>query len=220
MALGNQSNKIYLSISDGKVVRRVVEGAEKAEPRTKKDGSIVWEQRYSFISGYLKSISISEKSFAGQEMKDWVFELEDMGEAYTLQIIYDSRYATSLLFALCNPVVDFSKPITISPWMKVIDAKKKTACYLKQGEGKDNNIDWYFTKDTPHGMPDLVQTKFKGKDVWDSYDRMQVLEKFVEENVKPKLKNGYTHLAVDSEPDYSSPDDLSYRPEDDDSLQF
>lgn len=211
MALGNSTNKIYLSISDGKVVRRVVEGAEKAEPRTKKDGTIVWEQRYSFISGHLKSISISEKSFAGQEMKDWVFELEDMGEAYTLQIMYDSRYATSLLFALCNPVVDFSKPITISPWMKVIDAKKKTACYLKQGEGKDNNIEWYFTKDNQHGMPELVQTKFKGKDVWDSYDRMQFLEKFINDNVKPKLKTNHTHIMIDNEPEFAAdgpPDDL------------
>lgn len=215
MALGTQSNKIYLSIADGKVVRKVAEGVAGAEAATKKDGTIYWVQRYSFITGYLKSINISEKTFGGAEMKDWVFEIEDMGESYTLQIMYSSRYATSLLFALCNPVVDFSKPITISPWMKVVNDKKKTACYLKQGEGRDNNIEWYFTKDVPHGMPDMVMTKFKGKDVWDDFDRMQFLEKFVNEKVKPKLAANYAHVAVDNEPDYS-PDDLNYRPEDDD----
>lgn len=201
MALGNQSNTIYLSIADGKVVRRVAEGTPGAESRTKKDGNIVWEQRHSYVTGYLKSISISEKTYAGTDMKDWVFELEDQGEAYTLQVMYDSRYATSLLYALCNPVVDFSKPITISPWMKIISDKKKTACYLKQGAGKDNNIEWYFTKDNLHGLPELVETKFKGKAVWDSYDRMQFLEKFVNDNVKPKLATNYTP-PIDNEPEF------------------
>lgn len=210
--LGNQSNKIYLSISDGKVVRRVAEGVSGAEPRTKKDGTIVWEQRYSFITGYLRSISINESTYAGAKMKDWVLEMEDMGESYTLQLMYDSRYATSLLYALCNPAVDFSMPITINPWMKVVDGKKKTACYLKQG--KDTNIDWYFTKENPHGLPELKETRFKGEIVWDSYDRMQFLEKFVNDHVKPKLATNRVHTVIDKEPDYNvpdgPPDDLFY----------
>ena len=201
MALGNQSNKIYLSISDGKVVRRVAEGTPGAESRAKKDGTLVWELRYSYISGILKSISTSESTFQGAKMKDWVLELEDIGESYTLQIMYDSRYATSLIFALCNPIVDFSRPITISPWMKMVDGKKKTASYLKQGEGRDNNIDWYFTKDNLHGLPELVQTKFKGETVWDSYDRMQFLEKFIADNVRPKLSN-HVAVPIDKEPEF------------------
>lgn len=208
MALGNQSNKIYLSISDGKVVRRAVEGASGAESRTKKDGTIVWEQRFSFISGILKSIGTKTNSFNGQDMKDWVFEIEDGSEAYTLQIMYDSRYAVSLLNALCNPVVDFSKSITISPWMKVISDKKKTACYLKQGNGQDNSIEWFFTKDVPNGLPPLVPVKIKGKDTWDNFDQMQFLEKYIEDNIKPKL--------VKSEPADNSPAFVGDAPEDDD----
>jgi hypothetical protein len=98
--------------------------------------------------------------------------------------MYDSRYASSLLFALANPVIDFSQEITISPWMKVVADKKKTSCYLSQN-GKQ--IEWYFTKENPNGMPDLKEVIFQGKPRLDSYDRMQFLEKYVETKIKPKL---------------------------------
>lgn len=210
MALGNSTNKIYLSVADGKVVRKVAEGVSGAEPYTKKDGSIIWQQRFAFISGYLKSISTKTNSFNGSEMKDWVFEIEDNGEYYTLQINYDSRYAVSLLNAMCNPVVDFSKPITISPWMKVVNDKKKTACYLKQGSANES-IEWFFTKDVPNGLPPLELVNFKGKESWDNFKQMQFLEKYVEDKIKPQLNSNHTHIAVDPEPEFVG-DDM---PEDD-----
>lgn len=208
--LGNQSNKIYLSVSDGKVIRRVAEGTPGAEARTKKDGSITWEQRFSFITGQIKSISTKTNNFQGTEMKDWVFEIEDGSESYTLQIMYDSRYAVSLLNALCNPAVDLTKPVTISPWMKIVNDKKKTACYLKQGTGQDNGIDWFFTKDHPNGLPELKQVVFKGKESWDNFDQVQFLENYIETKVKPRL------AVVGNVSTYNTPTDNSSLPDDDD----
>lgn len=209
MALGNQSNKIYLSVSNGKIVRKVAEGTAGAEPFTKADGQIIWQQRFSYVNGYLKGISIKKGSYNGSETKDFVFDLEDTGESYTLQVQYDSKNAVSIIKAICNPIIDFSKPITITPWMKIVDAKKKMSCYIKQGE---TDIPWYFTKDNTHGMPELVQVKIKGKDTWDNYDQMQFLEKFMEENVKPKLKTNHTHIAIDNEPEFSADEEIDDLP--------
>jgi hypothetical protein len=63
MALGNTSNKLYLNISEGKIVQRVPAGTPNAESRAKKDGTLIYELRYSFISAVITSISIRESEF-------------------------------------------------------------------------------------------------------------------------------------------------------------
>jgi hypothetical protein len=209
--LGTTSNKIYLSIADGKIIRRVAEGTPGAEAQTKKDGTVYFVLKYGFITGFLRNISVRSNQFQGQEMKDWQFDIEDGSEAYTLQIMYNSRYATSLINALSNPVVDFSKQITITPWMKVVNDKKKTSCYLKQG---NDDISWQFTKDEPNGLPPLVISTYRGKEQYDDYEMMQFLEKYVETNVKPRLGSA-TH--IDKEPNYDVPD---VNPNEEDDLPF
>lgn len=189
MGLGNSSNKIYITVADGKFVMRVNEDMEGAKSRVTKTGKIVHEIGYSNFTGVLNAISIKEETFNNKAIKNWIFDFSDEGDNYQLQVMYDSRYATSLLFALCNPTVDFSAPLRLNAWMKEIDGKKKTAIYVNQGEGKNNRVDWYFTKDDRKGMPEMVQTKFKGELVWDSFDMMQFLEAFVFTNVAPLLNN-------------------------------
>lgn len=200
MALGNSTNKIFLSITDGKVVQRVKEGTPGSTPRATKSGKVVHEVRYAYVTGILTNIGIRTGDVAGQEVKEWVFDMTDGQENYSVQVMYDSRYATSLLYALANPEVDFSSPITITPWMKVVNDKKKTSCYLKQG---DKSIDWYFTKDDPNGLPDLKKVTLKGKDTWDNYDRMQFLEQFVTTKIKPQLSNPFAVGAGDSFPGFT-----------------
>jgi hypothetical protein len=201
MALGTQVNKIFLSVADGKIVQRVSEGTPGAHPRAKKDGKIVHEMRYANISGQLVGISVRSNDYQGTEIKEWQFDINDGDDNYQVQMMYDSRYATSLLFALCNPVVDFAQPITITPWMKVIGDKKKMSCYLKQG---DNPIEWLFTRDEPNGLPDLAKVMFKGKETWDSYDRMVFLEQYVNNNIKPKLNNPFASPPANTVPAYQN----------------
>ncbi len=224
MALGNSNNKTFLSVSDGKVVQRVKEGTPGSHSRATKSGKVVHELRYAYVSGILTGISIRKGDVAGQEIKEWVFDLTDGQDSYSLQIMYDSRYATSLLYALANPEVDFNQPVTITPWMKMVNDKKKTSCYLKQG---DKSIDWYFTKDVPNGLPDLSKVTFKGQETWDNYDRMQFLEKFVETKLKPLLGNPFpSPAAADSFPSFTpdpTPEYADYDPSvapDDDDLPF
>jgi len=165
MGLQNSSNRIYLSVADGKIIQRVKEGTPNAIQRTTKNGKVVHEIKFGSLSGFLSGVSIKENEFG----KDWIFEIEDEGQVYALQMMYNSRYATTFLNALLNPDVNLSLPITITPWSKEVDGKAKTATYLKQGE---EDIKWYFTKDNPNGMPPLEQVEFKGKLQWDDFKIM------------------------------------------------
>lgn len=220
MALGTSVNKIFLSVADGKIVQRVTEGTPGSIPRAKKDGGIVHEMRYANITGILTGINTRTSTYQGTEMKEWQFDISDGNENYQVQMMFDSRYATSLLFALANPTVDFTQPITITPWMKVVDDKKKTSCYLKQG---DTAIDWFFTQATPNGLPELSKVVFQGKERWDSFDRMQFLEKYVIDQIKPKLNNPFASNNP-TPPSYIPPtadqDFLNNQPGEDDDLPF
>lgn len=180
MGLQNSSNRTYLSVADGKIIQRVKEGTPNAIQRTTKNGKVVHEIKFGSLSGFLSGISIKENEFG----KDWVFEIEDSGDVFNLQMMYNSRYATTFLNALLNPVVDLNMPITITPWSKEVDGKAKTATYLKQGE---DDIKWYFTKDEPNGMPPLEKVVFKGKEQWDDYKIMEFLKAQVETKIKPNL---------------------------------
>jgi hypothetical protein len=180
MGLQNSSNRIYLSVADGKIIQRVKEGTPNAIQRTTKNGKVVHEIKFGSLSGFLSGVSIKENEFG----KDWIFEIEDEGQVYALQMMYNSRYATTFLNALLNPDVNLSLPITITPWSKEVDGKAKTATYLKQG---DDDIKWYFTKDNPNGMPPLEQVEFKGKLQWDDFKIMTFLEAQVNAKIKPNL---------------------------------
>jgi hypothetical protein len=221
MGLGQSSNKTYLSVADGKIIQRVKEGTPGAEARqkTKGDLGMVYEMKFSNISGYLTNIAVVQKELGGIKSKDWVLDIEDGGITYSLQLMYSGGYSVSLLKALCNPIVDFTQPITITPWMKVVNDKKKTACYLKQGE---EDVKWYFTKDEPNGMPPLEQVEFRGEKKWDDFKMMNFLEAFINSNVKPKLSKTGSGLQPNTNfdngktPEYAPPADLSYAPDEDD----
>lgn len=180
MGLGSSSQKIYLSVADGKIIQRVKEETPGAIKHVTSTNKTVFELKYNNVSGFLSGISIKENEYG----KDWIFDIEDGGQVFALQIMFNSRYATTLLNALCNPDVDFNLPVTITPWMKEVDGKKKTSIYLKQGE---DDIKWYFTKDEPNGMPPLEKVMFKGKEQWDDYKIMEFLKAQVESKIKPKL---------------------------------
>lgn len=192
MGLNQNSNRIYLSVADGKIIQRVKEGTPNAIQRVTKNGKTVHEIKFGSLSGFLSAVSIKENEFG----KDWIFEIEDNGEVFNLQMMYNSRYATTFLNALLNPVVDLNLPITITPWSKEVDGKSKTAVYLKQGE---EDIKWYFTKDEPNGMPPLEKVVFKGKEQWDDFKIMEFLKAQVESKIKPNLYK--------SSPGYVKPSD-------------
>ena len=94
------SNRTYLSISDGKIARRVPEGTAGSIKCNSKDGTSVWyEQRFASLSGHITDVfkRVSEKGYGDQ----LCIVLKDGGEEYQIQMPWSSRYSSG--FFLCMP---------------------------------------------------------------------------------------------------------------------
>lgn len=189
MALGENQSSTYLSITNGKIARRVKEKTAKSVSRTTASGKEVHEELYDFIEGHLidiKTKDIPEEYGGG---KTWLLQINDGENEYQLQFPYSSGYANGFLMSIQN--CDLTKPIKFFPWAKEVDGKKKTALYLNQQNnmGGWEAAEWVYTKDKPNGCPPMVQTKYKGKDVWDDTDRMEFLSEMINAKILPALRN-------------------------------
>jgi hypothetical protein len=183
MGLENNSNAIYLTISNGKICRQLSAKTETSKERTNKNGKLVHEEFYDRISGMLTDIKVREVDIAGQQSKFWELKIEDEGKLYQLQFNYSSGYASCFLKSIPN--ADLTQRISFIPKMTEENGKKKTTLFVNQG---GNALKHFYTKDNPNGLPQMTLTKLKGKDVWDDYDMMQFLEKMINEKIKPQLK--------------------------------
>jgi len=169
MALSNyDSSKIFLSVSDGSLVRSFKSPNANTQERVNKKGNTVHEQKFRDISGTLTAIGKREHDYG----VDLQLTMQDGEEQYQISMPFSSRYTTSFLKALPN--IDISKPIKLMPWSMVDknDATKKITgitCY--QGE----KIAPYYTKEDPKGLPQMQQVKLKGKVTWDDTDMMDFL---------------------------------------------
>lgn len=215
MGLGNSGHKTFLNVADGKIIQKVTKDTPGAVSYEKEDKTVIYQLKHTYIEGFLTGISITSKEFNGKPVKQWNFDIEDETGNYQLQIKYSSGYATSLLKALLNPVVDFNLPIRITPGAKTVNDKKKTSMYLKQGE---DYIKWYFTKDEPNGMPEMRQVEVRGEKIWDDYAMMQFIEAQVEAKIKPNLykSSGVSKpsAGMQQSTSFDQPSGQSYSPSD------
>lgn len=180
MALGNSSSSIYLSIADGKIVRRFKEPTANSKQRTSKTGKIVHEESYDFVSGIITDISTKDSEYG----KFWNVRLQDGSDTYVLQFQYSGGNASSFLKAIPN--ADLTKPITIKPRSEMNGDKKRTTVMLIQD---DTIIRWKWTKENPGTLPGLKKVKVKGVEQWDDSDMMEALESYVANNIKPNLRS-------------------------------
>jgi hypothetical protein len=164
----NSGSAIFLSITNGKLVRRVDLGTEGATERTNKNGKQVAELFYTGMIGHVKDLSIKENEYG----KFLMVTVQDVAkdQKYILEMNFSSGYTTTFLKTL--PSVDISQNVEISPALIVDGDKKKSVIFLKQAGAPMKH---YYTKDNPKGMPDLVKVKIKGKETWDDTDRIEWL---------------------------------------------
>jgi hypothetical protein len=184
MGLTQNSHKIFLTVADGKLVQKVDKDTPGAISYEKEDKTVIYQLKHSGIEGFLIGVNVTEKEFNGKKVKQFNFDIEDSGQVYQLQIKYSSGYSTSLLKALLNPDVNLALPVKITPWAKTVNDKKKTSMYLSQN-GED--IKWYFTKETPNGLPEMKKVRISGEDKWDDYDMMQYFEAQIKSEIIPNL---------------------------------
>ena len=190
MALGNSNTAIYLSVSDGKIVRRFKEPTAQSKARTNKMGNTVHEESYDYVEGMITGISVRDSDYG----KFWCVNIQDGADSYILQFQYSGGNANSFLKSIPN--ADLRKPIRIRPAVEIDGDKKRSKLFLVQD---DKALRWFWTKDNPGNMPNLKKIKIKGVEQWDDSDMMEYLEAYVKEHITPKIGGGEVANAQEDE---------------------
>jgi len=175
----SQSKGVFLSITNGKLVRQFPSATEKSVSRVNKMGREVHEEFYDSLTGYLTDIKTKESEYG----KSWVLVIKDNDGSYNLDMKYSSGYSTSFLKAIPN--ADLSQLITLSP-KSIIDGDKKQSVLFISQNGK--GLKHFWTKDTPRDLPPMVKVKVRGVDTWDDTERMDYLENYINVSILPKIK--------------------------------
>jgi hypothetical protein len=175
----SQSKGVFLSITNGKLVRQFPSATEKSVSRVNKMGREVHEEFYDSLTGHLVDIKSKESEYG----KSWVLVIKDNDGSYNLDMKYSSGYSTSFLKAIPN--ADLTQLITLSPKLIVDGDKKQSVLFISQnGKG----LKHYWTKDTPRDLPPMKKVKVRGVDTWDDTDRMDYLENYINVSILPKIK--------------------------------
>lgn len=179
MGAVQQSNAIFLTISNGQICRRVSSKTKDSKERVNKNGVTVFEEYYKGWKGRITAIEVREHKDYG---KFWNVTLTDSDGDAILQMQYSSGYSAAFLKILPN--VDLNSDVIITPNMKIDGDKKKATIFITQ---HGVPLKHYYTRDNPNGLPELKQIKVKGKITWDDSDMAEFLEKMVNTEIKPKL---------------------------------
>lgn len=166
---------IYLSVSNGKLVRQLKEATKDTTSRINKVGKTVNEEFYKDLTGIITKIDTKENDYG----KQWQIVFTDGEDKYMVQMPYSSRYSSSFLKALPN--VKQGEVVRFMPWEMADknDASKRVngiTMYQDQDGNGMTKVLSAFTKDEPNGLPQMKQVKVKGKLTWDDSDMMAFLE--------------------------------------------
>lgn len=171
---GEGAGTIYLSVSNGKLVRQFKEATKESAQRTNKTGRIVHEEFYKDLTGIISKIETKENDYG----KQWHITFMDDEQRYMVQMPYSGRYASS--FLKCLPNATQGQPVRFMPWemQDKNDANKKvTGVTIYQNDGNGwVKIPSAYTKEEPNGLPEMTKAKVKGKVVWDGSEMMEFLE--------------------------------------------
>lgn len=187
----NQPSGVFLSISNGKLVRQFKEATVKSVARINKVGKEVHEEFYDSLSGYIVDVKTKESDYG----KFWVISVKDDSKTYFLEMKYSSGYAVSFLKALPN--VDLSQVVTLTPKLNIDGEKKNSVLFINQN---NTPIKHYWNKENPKDLPQLKKIKVKGVDTWDDTDRMEYLENCVKDFILPMIKPVLSDVTEDEAP--------------------
>jgi hypothetical protein len=187
MGAVQQSNAIFLSISNGQICRRVMNPTKTSKERVNKNGVTVHEEYYKGWKGLITAIVVREHKDYG---KFWNITLTDQDGDAILQMQYSSGYSGAFLKTLPN--IDLNSEVIITPNMRMEGDKKKTTVFVTQ---HGVPLKHFYTRDNPNGLPELKKIRVKGKDTWDDSDMAEFLEKMVMTEIVPKLPKGGATMA-------------------------
>lgn len=179
---GNTSKKTYLSISNGKITKKVDEQTPGAVKKTKKDGSIYFVQEYDELEGHVVSASVRVTEGFGPMLE---LVINDVADDYILSMQFESTVSNGFLMRMPN--VNFGKPVLFKTYLIEEQGKKaKTYLTLYQDGAKIPN---YWSKETPRDLPQMKQLPQVGGGVkWDSTDRSLFLDSYIKNQLQEKIK--------------------------------
>lgn len=171
---GENAGTVFLSVSNGKLVRQFKSATPDTIERINKTGRTVYEEMYRDVTGVITGVETKENDYG----KQLLITLEDGGDKYCLQMQFSSRYSSS--FLKCLPNTERGAVVKIMPWQMADknDAAKSISgitIYQNDGNGFTKVLPAY-TKDEPNGLPMMKQVKVKGKVTWDDTEMMEFLE--------------------------------------------
>lgn len=186
----------FFTIMNGKFAVRVPEGTEGAVSRVNKLGKTVHEIFHDSFTAVLVGIRTQD----GEYGKNWIFQFNDGGDIWNLQLSYSNSYATNLLKMLPN--IDLTREFKMQPAVKEEDGKTKSSLFIKQD---GNSVKHAYTMENPNGLPPMEEKEVRGQKVWDDTKRLEFLHDMVKRDIIPKLPQASTPeaqsgLAVDAAP--------------------
>lgn len=166
--LGNNSKATFISIIGGKFTQKVREGTPGAVSRINKNNVEVWEMQYDHFNGKLVGIKVVDSEFG----KQWNFTLKAGDSEFVWTSPYSNGYSKAFLKILPN--INLAESFKISPSSKEVDGKTQNTVFVNQNGAV---VKHYYNKETPNGLPQMVEITVKGQKVWDDTDQMAFLEK-------------------------------------------
>lgn len=149
--------KTYVNIVGGKFATKAEEGAEGAVSRVNKNNKTVWEFLHDKLSGTIDSIIVQKNEKLGAY--EYILDVNDIGEHYSVSIPADSKYGDSLASKVPNIAIktwsliqpyDFEDKTRINP--NTGKSQKQTGISIIQNEVK---VPSAYTKENPNGLPQM-----------------------------------------------------------------
>ncbi len=212
----------FLRVVEGRLFRKSNVDDPKAKERRYKDPSsgeekVMYGEWVDDWYGWIVGVEKKQSNFSDSEY-ELEIRMKDGEESCTIQVKWGGRICYDFLYRLCNPDLDVTKKVVLSPWkMEGDDGKPLSGLsIIKDGESK--SVPKFFKKGD---LPDWNPVEINGKVVYDRTEHDKVLLEKVAEVV-----------AKMSDSSVSTPQDLSaaeipldadsghYEEEEDDNLPF
>lgn len=219
MAFGESMSKIYVSIVDGMLAVRSSESDAKAVKRETKTGQVIFERKYKNLEGRIKEVGFRTNDYNGKKWEELFVLVHDGQDHYQLGMPFPGKYSLSFLRAVKN--VDLKATISFNPWSKTVDGKVKAVLYMNI-KGAAESVPWYYTKDTPNGLPDLVPYTVPGSDEtkYSDVERNKFFRSMIETDIAPKLRAIWNDQPAATESFIPPPPDVNDLPDATDDLPF
>lgn len=209
MAFGKNTNSLYFSVRNGKVMRYSKTQEEGTTVIPTKDGQKRFYYVYDFIEGLITGFKTKEGEIMGKSKLFFQISMTDNGENYNVEIDVDSNYFRA--FAMTVLSADPNHPVKIAPFQREEAGIKKTGLFVVQN-GKP--CKYKYTKENPGDLPDIEVTKNKKGEVVDVDNEkrnaflFEELNKWLTEAIG--MSSSYTPTPKESEDTFEDMDDLPF----------